>query len=71
MELAEMGAIRAAEDPRLASYDKRFQHRKAGAYTRSFLSSTEALLLTPPRVPLSNRLGETHATNVSHKMCLR
>ena len=27
-ELAEMGAIRAAQDPRLASYDKRFQRRK-------------------------------------------
>jgi len=26
---------------------------------------------SPTRVPLSNRLGETHVTNVSHKLCLR
>jgi len=44
---------------------------EAGAYTRSLLSSTSAVMVTPPRVPLSNRLGETHAPNVSHKMCLR
>jgi len=43
----------------------------AGAYTRSLLSSTQAVLVTPPRVPLSNRLGENHAPNVSNKMCLR
>jgi len=43
----------------------------AGAYTRPLFSSTKAVLVTPPRVPLSNRLGENHAPNVSHKMCLR
>jgi hypothetical protein len=43
----------------------------AGAYTRSLLSSTYAVLITPPRVPLSTRLGEDHAPNLSHKMCLR
>jgi len=42
----------------------------AGAYTRPFLSSTLAVLVTPPRVPLSNKLGENHAPNVSHKMSL-
>jgi hypothetical protein len=26
---------------------------EAGAYTRSLLSSTQAVLITPPRVPLS------------------
>ena len=44
----------------------------AGPYTRPLSSSTSAVLeyFTPPRVPLSNRLGENHALNVSHKMCL-
>jgi hypothetical protein len=28
-------------------------------------------LVTPPRVPLSNRLGGNHAPNISNKMCLR
>jgi hypothetical protein len=31
----------------------------AGAYTRPLFSSTSAVLVTPPRVPLSNRLRET------------
>jgi hypothetical protein len=44
---------------------------EAGAYTRPLLSSTLAVLVTPPRDPLSNRLGGNHAPNVSHKMCLR
>jgi len=44
---------------------------QAWAYTRPLLSSTyDAVLVTPPRVPLSNRLGGNHAPNVSHKMCL-
>jgi dynein heavy chain len=34
---------------------------KAGAYTRPLLSSTLAVLVTPPHVPLSNRLGDNHA----------
>jgi len=42
-----------------------------GAYGLSLLSSTSAVLVTPPRVPLSVRLGENHAPNVSNKMCLR
>jgi hypothetical protein len=41
----------------------------AGAYTRPLFSSTEADLVTPPRVPLSNTLGGFHAPNVSIKMC--
>ena len=44
---------------------------KAEAYTRPLFSSTSAVLVTPPRVPLSNRLGENHVPNVSHKICLR
>ena len=43
---------------------------KAGAYTRPLLSSPYAVLVTLPRVPLSNRLGENHAPNVSNKICL-
>jgi len=43
----------------------------AGTYTRPLFSSTSAVLVTPPHVPLSNRLGENHAPNVFHKMCLR
>ena len=43
---------------------------QAGAYTRPLFSSTLAVLVTPSRVPLSNRLGENHAPNVSHKTCL-
>jgi hypothetical protein len=42
----------------------------AGAYTRSLLSSTKAVLVTPLRVPLFNRLGENHAPNVPNKCCL-
>jgi len=38
--------------------------------TRPLFSSTQAVLVTPPRVPLSNRLGGNHAPNVPHKMCL-
>ena len=49
----------------------RYTQFSAGAYTPSLLSSTLAVLVTPPRVPLSNKLGENHAPNVSHKMCLR
>jgi hypothetical protein len=44
---------------------------EAGAYTRPLSSSTSAVLVTPPRVPVSNRLGENHAPNGSHKMYLR
>jgi hypothetical protein len=40
----------------------------AGAYTRALLSSTLAVLVSPARVPLSNRLGENHALNVSIEM---
>jgi len=43
----------------------------AGAYTRPLLSSTSAVLVTPPRVLQSNRLVETHAANASHKTRLR
>ena len=43
---------------------------EAGAYTRPQFSSTYAVLVTPPRVPLSDRLGGKHAPTVSHKMCL-
>jgi len=43
----------------------------AGNCTRPLFSSTSAVLVTPPRVPLSNRPGENHAPNVSNKMCLR
>ena len=46
-------------------------HMTAGAYTRPRFSSTSAVLVTPPRVPLSNRLVGSHAPDVSHKMCLR
>jgi hypothetical protein len=42
---------------------------EAGAYTRPLFSPTSAVLVTPPRVPLSNSLGENHAPDVSHKMC--
>ena len=44
---------------------------EAGAYTRPLFSSTYAVLVTPPRFPLSNRLGKHHAPNVSNMMCLR
>ena len=44
---------------------------QAGRNTPPLLSSTCAVLVTPPRVPLSNRLGDNHAPNVSHKKCLR
>ena len=40
--------------------------REAGAYTRPPFSSTSAVLVTPPRVPLSDRLGEDHTANVLH-----
>ena len=40
---------------------------EAGAYTRPLFSSTCAVLVTPPRVPLSHRLGVKHAPSVSHK----
>ena len=39
---------------------------KAGAYTRRRFSSTSAGLVTPDRVPLSDRLGEIHAYIISH-----
>ena len=39
----------------------------AGAYTRPLFSSTYAVLVTPPRVPMSKILGENHAPNVFHK----
>jgi hypothetical protein len=45
--------------------------RWAGAYTRQLFSSTYAALVAPLRVPLSNRLGENHAPNITNKMCLR
>jgi hypothetical protein len=43
----------------------------AGAYTRSLISSTQDVLVTPPHVPQSNRLGRNHAPNISDKMRLR
>jgi hypothetical protein len=46
-------------------------HRGVGAYTRPLLSSTYAVLVAPPRVPPSNRLGGNHAPNVSNQTCLR
>jgi regulator of protease activity HflC (stomatin/prohibitin superfamily) len=42
----------------------------ARAHTRPLVSSTSAVLVTPPGVPLSNRLGGNHAAKVSHKICL-
>jgi hypothetical protein len=43
---------------------------KAGAYTRPVFSSTSAVLVTPSRVPLSNRLGKimhpTHPTKCDY-----
>jgi hypothetical protein len=42
------------------------QELLAGAYIRPLLSSTKAVLVTPPRVPLSNRLGVKHVANISH-----
>jgi hypothetical protein len=45
--------------------------KEAGAYTRPLSSSTQAVLVTPPRVPLSNKLGENDAPNVSHRTCSR
>jgi len=38
----------------------------AGAYTRPLFSSISAVLVPPPRVPLSNRLGGNHALTASH-----
>ena len=47
----------------------------AGAGGRGLHSSTSQVNLSrfghTSHVPLSNRLGENHAPNVSHKMCLR
>ena len=43
---------------------------QAGAHTRPLFSSSRAMLVTPLRGPLSNRQGETHAPNVSPKICL-
>ena len=43
----------------------------AGSYTRSPFSSTQAVLVTQPRIPLSHRIGGNHAANVSHEMCIR
>jgi len=54
-----------------AGISKRLRVFEAGAYTHPLFSSTSAVLVTPPRVPLSNRLGETQAPNISHKMNLR
>ena len=67
-ERAGVGAG-ARRDP-LASAEREAVMLEAGGYTRSLLSSTKAVLVTPPRVPLSNRLGDNHAPNISHKMCL-
>jgi len=65
---------KAAREPSTATMaalvSVNFFHR-SGAHTRPLLSSTPAVLVTPPRVPLSNRLRENHAPNVSHKRCLR
>jgi hypothetical protein len=44
---------------------------EAGAYTRPLFSSTQAVLVNYSFLPLSNRLGENHAPNVSHKMSRR
>jgi hypothetical protein len=43
---------------------------QSGAYTRPLFSSTYAVLVTPPRVPLSNILGGSQAPNVSNEMYL-
>jgi hypothetical protein len=43
--------------------------KPAGAYTRPHFSSTSAILVTPLLGPLSNRLGENHVPDMSHKMC--
>jgi hypothetical protein len=58
-------------DDTLYKLDTSLIPEAAGAYSLPLLSSTLAVLVTPPRVPLSNRLAESHAPNVSHKICLR
>ena len=46
------------------------EQRDAGAYTHPLFSSIFAVLVTPPRVPLSNRLGGNDAPQLSHnKRC--
>ena len=70
--LSSCSAVFGAFDESLLFKDKALRGAAAaGAYTRPFLSSTSAVLVTPPRLPLSNRLGETHAPAVSHDLCLR
>ena len=60
--LSSCSAVFGAFDESLLFKDKALRGAAAaGAYTRPFLSSTSAVLVTPPRLPLSNRLGETHA----------
>jgi hypothetical protein len=65
---------RSAAAPRpdsAAGHGARPGSAAAGAYTHSLFCSTYAVLVTTPRLPLSDRLGKTSAPNVSHKMCLR
>jgi len=43
--------------------------RVPGVLTLIHFSAQPKLLVTTPRVPLSNRLVETQAANTSHKIC--
>ena len=64
------GGARVVEDT-VGGERRRRLRIEAGAYIRPLFSSTSAVSVTPPRVPLSNRPGKHHAPDVSHKMCLR
>jgi hypothetical protein len=64
-------ALRMLVDHTRKAREKEMMDLTAGADTRPLSSPTYAVLVTPPRVPLFDRLGENHAPNVSNKMCLR
>ena len=66
------GAVHAQElVDMFRNIEKKGVGAPAGAYTRPFFSSTYAVLVTPPRIPLSNGLGGIHAPDVTHKVCSR
>ena len=69
-QLALSGELESLTIPKLKEYCAA-NELKAVAYSRPLFSSTWAIFVTPPRVPLSNRLEDNHAPNVSHRMCLR
>ena len=53
-------------------FERKIHKLSAGRGLHSFTSQLNlSSLVTPPCVPLSNRLGENHAPNVSNIMCLR